>query len=363
MKISLLLFIFIMFARTSFAQLEKKLDSVIAKNIQPGEPGIAVYVEHQGKTVYKKGFGLGNSNGKKISASTNFRMASVSKQFTAMCILLLEKEGQISFEDYVSRFLPEIPAAVGNKVSIRHLLTHSSGVIDYEDIMDEKQTVQLLDADVLSLLSKQDSTYFPPGSRFQYSNSAYALLCLIIERASGKTFPEFVEERIFKPLKMKHSLIYEDSAQIYNRAMGFARDENKSLYVNDQSTTSAVKGDGGVYTSLNDYKKWTDALWQDKLVNLPDVMTRLNFPVKEVTGSFYGPGWFYFDKDQPSLFHSGSTCGFSTFSINIPGQKTSIVYFSNIANNSPPFKAILDILASAGIGNPAQVFRLHELTR
>lgn len=290
-------------------------------------------------------------------------MASVSKQFTAMCIVLLEKDGKVSFDDPISRFFPEIPATVGNKILLRHLLTHSSGIIDYENIMDGSKTTQLLDADVLTLLSKQDTTYFTPGSKFRYSNSAYALLALITERVSGQSFPQFMKDRIFKPLKMKNSLMYEASTPIANRAMGFARDRNKMLYANDQSSTSAVKGDGGVYTSLNDYSKWTHALWKGTLVDLPAVLKRLNFSIKQVTGSYYGPGWFYFDKDQPSLFHSGSTCGFTTFSINIPGQKTSIVYYSNIANNSAPWKKILEILASDGIANPAQVFQLHELTR
>ncbi len=352
-----------MITNTALAQLEKRLDSVISSTIQPGEPGIALYVENNGKTIYKNAFGLDNTNGNKLSATTNFRMASVSKQFTAMCILLLEKDGKVSFDDPISRFFPEIPAVVGNKILLRHLLTHSSGIIDYENIMDDTKTTQLLDADVLTLLSKQDTTYFVPGSKFRYSNSAYALLALITERVSGQSFPQVMKDRIFKPLKMKNSLIYEASSNIKSRAMGFARNRNKELYANDQSSTSAVKGDGGVYTSLNDYSKWTHALWNNTLLDLPSVLKRLNFPIKEVTGSYYGPGWFYFDKDQPSLFHSGSTCGFSTFSINIPGQKTSIVYYSNIANNPAPFKKILEVLSGEGIGNPAQVFQLHELTR
>ena len=363
MKLIILFICFTMITQSALAQLSKKLDSVLSAATQPGEPGIALSVERNGKIRYKRGFGLDNLNGKELSASTNFRMASVSKQFTAMCILLLEKDGKVSFDDPISRFFSEIPASVGNKVLLRHLLTHSSGVIDYEKIMDDSKTTQLLDADVLSLLSTQDTTYFTPGSKFRYSNSAYALLALITERVSGQTFPQFIKDRIFNPLKMKYSLIYEASTPITNRAIGFARDKNKQLYANDQSSTSAVEGDGGVYTSLNEYRKWTHALWKGTLVNLSDVMKRLNFPIKEVTGSFYGPGWFYFDKDQPSLFHSGSTCGFSTFSINIPGQKTSIVYYSNIANNPAPWKKILEILESEGIGNPAQVFQLHELTR
>jgi len=352
-----------MILNSSFAQIERKLDSVIISFIKTGEPGIALHVENEGEIIYKKAFGLDNTQGQKLTAATNFRMASISKQFTAMCILLLEKEGRLSFDDPLSRFFPEIPAVVGNRILVRHLLTHSSGILDYESLMDESKNTQLLDADVLELLSKQDTTYFAPGSRFRYSNSAYALLALITERVSGHRFPKFVTNRIFKPLKMKNSLVYEASANINKRALGFARDRTKLIYANDQSSTSAVKGDGGVYTSLNDYGKWTHALWTDKLLDLQSVLSRLNFPIKQVTGSYYGPGWFYFDKNQPALFHSGSTCGFSTFSINIPVKRTSIVYFSNIAGNTAPFKKILETLALEGIANPADVFQLHELTR
>lgn len=352
-----------MIAQSALAQLEKRLDSVITSFIQPDETGIVLYAEINGKIIYKNGFGLNDIDGKELNAKTNFRMASVSKQFTAMAILLLEKDHKLSFDDPISRFFPEIPAAVGNKVLLSHLLTHSSGIADYEAIMDESQTKQLLDADVLKLVSMQDTTYFSPGSSFRYSNSAYALLALITERISGKTFSKFMSDRIFKPLKMKNSSMYEASRPIANRALGFARDGTNRLYPNDQSSTSAVKGDGGVYTSLNDYSKWTHALWKGTLIDLPAVLNRLNFSIKQVTGSYYGPGWFYFNKGQPALFHSGSTSGFSTFSINIPGQKTSIVYFSNIANNTAPFKKILELLASEGIVNPAQVFQLHELTR
>jgi CubicO group peptidase (beta-lactamase class C family) len=221
----------------------------------------------------------------------------------------------------------------------------------------------LLDLDVLNILSTQNKTYSNPGTEFRYSNSAYALLALIVERVSGQTFPEFMKERIFNRLKMKKSLVYEATTSIPNRSFGFARDKNLKLYANDQSSTSAIKGDGGVYTSLDDYKKWTHALWKGTLLDLPSAFKRLNFSIKEVTGSFYGPGWFYFDKGNPALFHSGSTCGFSTYSVNIPGQKTSIVYFSNIAGNSETFKKILDVLKTEGINSPSEVFSLHQLTR
>jgi CubicO group peptidase (beta-lactamase class C family) len=353
-----------MISHTAFAQLEKQLDSVISNGILQGEPGLALYVETNGKTIYNQGFGIADSETKKkIRPNTNFRLASVSKQFTAMCILLLEQDKKLSFEDPISRYLPELPPGIGNNVLVRHLITHTSGIIDYEEVMDNKITTPLLDLDVLNILKTHEKTYFSPGTEFRYSNSAYALMALIVERVSGQTFPQFMKERIFNPLKMKRSLVYDAAVYIPNRSLGFARDKNMKLYENDQSTTSAIKGDGGVYTSLDDYKKWTHALWKGTLLDMPSILKRLNFSIKEVTGSFYGPGWFYFDKGNPALFHSGSTCGFSTYSINIPEQKTSIVYFSNIAGNSEPFKKILEVLKKEGINSPAEVFSLHQLTR
>jgi CubicO group peptidase (beta-lactamase class C family) len=355
---------FLMISHSAFAQLEKRLDSVINNSIQLGEPGIALYIETNGKTIYNKGFGLADTDRKNsIDSKTNFRLASVSKQFTAMCILLLEKDQKLSFDDPISKFFPELPAGLSHKILLRHLITHTSGILDYEEIMDNNSSKQLLDIDVLNILKAQHKTYFSPGTEFRYSNSAYALLALIVERVSGQSFPEFMKERVFKPLKMKNSLVYESEIEIPKRSMGFARDKDKKLFANDQSSTSAVKGDGGVYCSLNDYKKWTHGIWNNSLVNMPSVLSRLNISIKEVTGSFYGPGWFYFDKGIPALFHSGSTCGFSTYSINIPSQKTSIVYFSNIAGNSEPFKKILEVLNAEGVSSPAEVFSLHQLTR
>ena len=348
----------------TFAQIEKHLDAVINNTIKANEPGIALYVESQGKVIYKKGFGIADTEKNlKISPKTNFRLASVSKQFTAMCILLLEKDQKLSLEDPISKFLPELPIQESSKIILRQLMTHTSGIIDYEELMNDSIEVQLLDKDVLNLLKTQYRTYFEPGSRFRYSNSAYALLALVVERVSGKSFPKFMEERIFKPLGMKNSMVYEKETEIPNRSIGFARNKDGQLYRNDQSSTSAVKGDGGVYCSLNDYKKWTHALWSNTLIDMPSAISRIKIPIKEISSSYYGPGWFYFDKSYRAWFHSGSTCGFSTFSINIPENKTSIVFFSNIAGNSETFKKILDVLEQEGIKNQSEVFNLHQLTR
>lgn len=358
------LLIGLMLAQSSSAQIKNGLDSILLNSIGNNEPGIALYVENNGKVLYNNGLGiLGDNSGKVLNPNTNFRLASVSKQFTAMCILLLEQDKKLSFDDPISRYFPELQKSIADKITIRNLIVHNSGIIDYEEVMDNSITIPLLDNDVLKILSKQEKTYFKTGNEFRYSNSAYALMALIVERVSGKSFPEFMNERIFKPLKMKKSMVYEASVKIPNRSYGFATDKNGKIYPNDQSLTSAIQGDGGVYTSLNEYKKWTHGLWNNTLIDLQSALKRLNTPIKEVTNSYYGPGWFYFESENPALFHSGSTCGFSTYSINIPSQKTSIVYFSNLAGNSEPFKKILEFLKSQGLENPADVFKLHQLTR
>ena len=152
MKYLLTTFI-LMIGCSAFAQLQERLDSVLHNSINPGNPGIALYVETNGNTVYSKGFGLADVVGNKsIDSKTNFRLASVSKQFTAMCIVLLEKDQKLSFDEPISKFFPELPVEISRKILLRHLITHTSGIIDYEEIMDNQSNIQLLDKDVLNIL-------------------------------------------------------------------------------------------------------------------------------------------------------------------------------------------------------------------
>lgn len=334
--------------------LKARLDSFI--DTQPADqPGFALSITKNGKVVYRNSAGLANSTTRTpIDPLTNFRMASVTKQFTAMGILLLEKQGLLHFDDPIGRWLPELPAGVAHQVLIRHLLTHSSGILDYESLIPPAQTTQVLDADVLRLLSTHDSTYFTPGSRFRYSNSGFCLLALIIERVSKTTFPEFIRKNIFLPLHMDSSTVYEAGRYIPHRAMG---------YPADQSVTSATKGDGGVYTSLSDYAKWINALQKNTLLPLATTLRRLRFPITGLNKRYYAAGWFLDDNDPKLLFHSGSTCGFNNFVIRLPADNTSIVYFSNRADNSAPFKTILQILKDSGYPDLTSVFALHNETR
>ncbi|GAB3268133.1 serine hydrolase domain-containing protein [Larkinella harenae] len=340
------------------------LDAVMHQNFPADQPGGALLVVINGKTIYNRGVGLANQETKApITPETNFRMASVSKQFTAMCILLLEKQKKISFDDNLLRFFPDFNPRVGQKIKLRHLLTHTSGLLDYESLLPDDRKDQIFDAEVLALLKPQDSTYFEPGSRFRYSNSAFCLLTQVVERVTKKPYRAFITENLFKPLGMSQTTLYEPNRTIPNRAMGYARNQDQTIRFSDQSVTSGTQGDGCVYTSLTDYKKWNDALVTNQLVDLPKQLSRIKYPLTGAPNGFYGLGWFLTQtKDgTPELFHSGSTCGFSNCVVWLPATKTLLVLFANLADNHRPFADILNTLKPE-VELLGDVWTLHNLT-
>jgi CubicO group peptidase (beta-lactamase class C family) len=351
-------------------QLTAKLDSLFRR--QPGDqPGLALSIEKNGRVIYRNETGVADKNtGTMLDSLSNFRMASLTKQFTAMGILLLEKDHRLSFDESIRDWLPELPAGIGNQILIRHLLTHSSGLLDYESLIPPSRMRQVLDIDVLHLLQSQDTTYFTPGTRFRYSNSGFCLLALIIERASHQSYATFIKERIFEPLQMDNSVVYEKDRPIPNRALGYAKNAIGRIVPSDQSITSATKGDGGVYTSLADYSKWIRAVQENTLLRLAPTLQRLRFPLNgsrpqfssAPANSYYAAGWFLTGDSPLILFHPGGTSGFSSFVIQVPGDEWSIVYFSNLADNIAPFKDIISILKETRMGNFSQVLALYELT-
>jgi len=332
----------------SFGQtFQQALDSLLEYNFPVNSAGIAVLVMKNNQEIYKKGAGLANIEKKEaITPNTNFRMASVSKQFTAMCIMLLEKQGKLSYEDNLLKFFPDFAISVGKNIKIKHLLTHSSGIIDYEDLIPEKQTLQILDDDVLRLVKNQTTTYFEAGKKFRYSNTGFCLLEQIVEKVSGETYSSFIEKNIFSPVGMRNTRLYSENTQIPNRAMGYARNEKGEITFSDQSITSATKGDGCVYTSLNDYKKWVIALNKNQLVNLETQLAKINYQINDTSKFEYGLGWFNYQnsKNQLELYHTGSTCGFSNSVSIIPKNNYLFVFFSNIANNHGIEESIYDLM-------------------
>jgi CubicO group peptidase (beta-lactamase class C family) len=302
-----------------------RVDSLMSA-YQGAVPGASVLVIRDGKGVVRRAYGLADvEQGIPATSATNYRLASVTKQFTAAAILTVVQDGRVTLDDPVRRWLPSLPAAV-DRVTIRHLLTHTSGLVDYEDVIPDGTTEQLHDADVLRLLEGENRTYFDPGSSYRYSNSAYALLALIVERASGQPFAEYLRDRIFVPLGMRGTAA---GSNVDHRAYGTPA---------DQSLTSAVLGDGGVYSSIDDLAKWDAALYDPKYEIAFVPRTPTDDPKVQ-----YGFGWRISEhRGSRMLWHSGETRGFRNVILRFPEKRLTVVVLTN-RNEPEPYPTALAI--------------------
>src|SRR5579872_7526333 len=260
----LLGFILMLGPRLADGQVYPSQVDAIFSSLQSNDaPGTAVLVVHNGHTVFRHGYGvtdLRTLNG--IDEHTNTRLASVTKQFTAACVMLLVRDAKLHYDDRITDIFPEFPA-YGQSITIRNLLNHTAGLTDYGELLMKQypdtppeKVPQISDAGVLKLMEEQSGAKFPAGSKWEYSNSGYAVLAMIIEKVSGEPFGEFLHDRIFEPLKMRDTVAYEKGKnQVPDRAYGHTKKDNTWIET-DQSPTSAVLGDGGIYSSLNDLTKW-----------------------------------------------------------------------------------------------------------
>ncbi len=298
-------------------------------------PGAAVLVLKDGQPVFRRGYGLAVvEDGTPVSPATNFRLASVSKQFTAAAILLLAEDGRLSIDDPLKKWLPSLPA-VADAMTLRNLLSHTSGLLDYEDLMDPADTRQVHDIDVLHLLEKEKRTYFAPGSDYRYSNSGYALLALVVGKASGSDFASFLRQRIFLPLGMQATYAHQDGVdEVPARAYGYSEIDGRWQRT-DQSTTSAVLGDGGIYSSLDDLAKWDAALYDERLLRRDSLRLAFSPATKtpEADVPFYGFGWRI---NGDMLWHSGESIGFRNVILRYPKQKLTVIVLSN-RNDPEPY--------------------------
>ncbi len=308
-----------------------KLDELFAEFNQPSKPGAAVMVIRKGKILHAKGYGLANVGKQtRCDTNTNFRLASVSKQFTAMAAMILAERKRLSLDERLTELFPEFPA-YGKEITVWHLLTHTSGLRDYEDAIPKGTTLPVLDRDVLRLMMQQNGTDFAPGSKYHYSNTGFALLAMIVEQRSGQTFATFLRENIFTPLKMNNTLAYEQGiSAVANRAFGYTVKTN-GVEPTDQSLTSSVLGDGGIYSSVADLFKWDAALYSTKLVSkktLGLIFTPHVATDKPETS--YGFGWYIGNyRGQKKIWHSGTTCGFMTRIERFPSKKFTVIILTN----------------------------------
>ena len=370
-------------ASTSFAGegREAGTAAVFEGRVRDGEPGLAVLVRQDGKTVLARGYGVRDLRSQaRIDPATTFRLASVTKQFTAMAVMLLVRDGKLRYEDALTDVFPAFPA-YGRAITVRHLLTHTSGLPDYEELMvaAEKGRApiwtaehQVHDDEVLALLRSETKGLFAPGTSWAYSNSGYVVLGLAVARVSGVSFGDFLRHRIFVPLRMNRTLAYEEGrSEVPGRAFGHARD-GASFRQADQSPTSATLGDGGVYSSLEDLAKWDEALRVNELLSPARTQPALT-PAKRADGSAtrwppgprsgdnlapgepvaYGFGWFLDPwRGHARTWHHGSTSGFRSVIERFPDDGLTVVILAN-RDDLDLRSLALEVAAPLLAGHPA----------
>jgi CubicO group peptidase (beta-lactamase class C family) len=328
----------------------QQIDSIFSTVTSKTEPGLAVLVRKDGHTVFERGYGMRDLRSDlPIDEHTNFRLASFSKQFTATAIMLLVHDGKLHYEDRLTNIFPEFPA-YGKEITIRNLLNHTSGLQSYEEALRKKypdteweNIPQIQDEGVLAIMEKQTGTKFPPGTKWEYSNSGYEVLANVVRKISGEPFEDFLRQRIFQPLRMDNTVVYKyGKNKVVDRAYGYTKNANVWLET-DQSPTSATLGDGAVYTSVDDLIKWDDALRNHTLLSQQEFLPAIT-PVAVSEGEVdpgnphagYGFGWFLDSyRGHPRMWHTGETIGFGTVIERFPNDNLTIVVLANRTDLNP----------------------------
>ena len=262
-----LLSIFILFSCSSTDIRTGKVDEIFSTWDRIDSPGCALGVINNGKLIYTRGYGSANLEyGLPITSKSVFRIGSTSKQFTAMCIALLEEEEKLSLDDNIRRYIPEMPV-YESAITIRHLLHHTSGIRDYLtlwSIAGSRDDDFFVDDEVLAMLSRQKELNFAPGDEYLYSNSGYFLLSQIVKRITGKSMREYAEKNIFEPLGMTHTHFHDDHTRIVpKRASGY-ESTGKNMFRISMTTLDMI-GDGGIFTTIEDLLLWDRNFYENKL--------------------------------------------------------------------------------------------------
>ena len=358
--------------------MQEKINSIFAPLTDEHSPGLAVLVLKDGKKLFERSYGLRNLQASaRIDARTNFRLASCSKQFTAMAIMLLVHDRKLRYDQTLTEIFPEFPA-YGKSITVRNLLNHTAGLQDYETLMDQADAPnstypfphhwteknQIQDAEVLTLLEQTDHAMFPPATQWYYSNSGYVILGLIVAKVSGQPFADFLQQRLFAPLRMHSTVAFQQGKnQVTNRAYGHTK-EGKNWQQTDQSPTSATLGDGGIYSSLEDLAKWDEALRTNQLSkeDMQAALTPFIFPNGQQpvwpansdrpagSPALYGFGWFLDPyKNHPRMWHYGETQGFRSYIVRFPDDRLTIIILCNRTDFTPePFPLKIADLLFAG---------------
>lgn len=327
----------------SDTELLLTIDSIMDANYPSDEPGAAIIITKEGKEIYKKGFGLASMEFNiAMSPDMIFRLASMTKQFTAVCILMLEEQGKLSISDDIQMHLTDYPTH-GSQITIENLLTHTSGIPSFTDFenIDEIESRILTTDEILSLF-KDKPLDFEPGEQFYYNNSGYNLLGAIIEMVSGKSYEDFVEQNIFKELGMENSFYDHPEEVVKNKITGYNGDST-GYQLAEYMTMCAPFSAGGLRSNVNDLALWNKALHEGKLTS-GERLAKAFTPFKLNSGKLYpyGYGWFTHTFFKHKMYsHNGDIRGFRTSGLYFPEEEIYIAILSNNTSSNPAHISLL----------------------
>jgi CubicO group peptidase (beta-lactamase class C family) len=321
-----------------------KIGQIFADYAKPDSPGCSLGVYRNGSLAFAHGYGMASLElGVPITPQTVFDIGSTSKQFTAFSILLLEQQGKLSVDDDIRKFVPEIPD-YGKRITLRHLMNHTSGIRDYAGLFDlagipEQNLTN--DQDALDLIVRQKALNFAPGEEWDYSNSGFFLLSQVVKRVTGKTLRDFDQENIFTPLSMSSTQIFNDHTQIIpHRATGYSHNEEKKSFGVEMSNFEQT-GDGSVQTTVEDLLRWDENFYTNKLGG-PELIKELQVPGKLKNGKDHGyAGGLMIStyRGQPTVRHGGAWAGYRAELLRFPRQHTSVAVLCNVAQSAPSVRA------------------------
>jgi CubicO group peptidase (beta-lactamase class C family) len=337
-----------------------KFDSIFTQLHQDNKFSGNVLIAENGKPIFQKSYGLAfREKNEMLNSESVFEVCSIGKQFTAMLIMMLKKQGKLSYNDSLRKFLPELPY---HNITIRHMLNHTSGLPDYIDLAEKHwdSSKFLMNEDAIALLvEKNPPVEFAPGTSWKYSNTGYLLLCKIIEKVSGQNFITLAKEKIFLPLEMNHTEVYRkryENRVIPNYAYGYVKDEKTDSYVMADSSAAdkaflyfmdGIYGDGVTSSTAPDMLKWEQALYTEKLVS-KEMMEGAFSPVIINDGSSVGYGFAWGMKNTKEfgkiLMHSGGWPGYRTWIERHPATNKTIIIFANAGDAFEKLEAVRYLL-------------------
>ena len=316
--------------------LASNIDSLLLEKYPPNAPGATFLISKNGNIIYKKAFGLANLELNVPMETDNvFEIGSMTKQFTAISILMLVEKGDLNLDDEITKFIPDYPTN-GHKITIHHLLTHTSGIKSYTSLK-KLNTISKQDLTPLELIDffKNEPIDFVPGEKFKYNNSGYVILGYIIEKITGLSYANFVEDNIFKKLKMTTSQYASNSKVIQDRASGY---QNNEGYINTREISFTLTySTGSLMSTVSDMLKWQEALKNNNLISKETTEKAFtNYSLNNGEAINYGYGWkIKTINNMRSFEHGGAIWGFKSMGVYLPDLDIYVIGLTNCLCNSP----------------------------